>query len=564
MFVRGSILAETPRPEAVRRHPRAPWFAVGVVCSGAFMGQLDVSIVTLTFRPMMREFQAPLAAMQWVSLVYLLALVALLAPAGRISDARGRKLVYTYGFGVFTAASAACGLAPGLTALIAFRLVQAAGAAMLQANSVALVTTSVPKAKMRLALGMQAGAQSLGLALGPTLGGLITVTVGWRFVYWFNVPVGIMTVVAARYLLPRTRDFGSPGRFDWPGTSLLAVCTAGLLLALSAAGGLSMPGWAVAGLALSAIAAGAGFAVHEARARFPVIPLAMLRNKGLARALGGAVCGYLVLFGPLVLVPQVLGTRPGSEAGVGLLLSALPAGFGVAALTADTVLPPHLGNRQRGLLGSLISALALGLFAVLPPGTSLAAVLLALTGLGLGIFIPANNAAIMRSAPGDSAATLGGLINMARAIGTTLGIALVTSVLHLAAGGPGTDTVRDPSPLAFGMLALAALACTATTLARHREEVSDGHRPREAGAAHVVSMQPGTQPRRSRIRPDRTVRYSGTHRRRSGRWRSVSLLARPGQASRFLSLHTFSTVPAPGAQSGPVRSEKGRDRVVTR
>jgi MFS family permease len=253
------------------------------------MGQLDVSIVTLTFRPMMREFHAPLAAMQWVSLVYLLTLVALLAPAGRISDARGRKLVYTYGFGVFTVASAACGLAPGLTALVAFRLVQAAGAAMLQANSVALVTTSVPKAKMRLALGLQAGAQSLGLALGPTLGGLITVTVGWRFVYWFNVPVGIMAVVAARYLLPRTRDFGSPDRFDWPGTSLLAVCTAGLLLALSAAGGLRMPGWAVAGLALSAIAAGAGFAVHEARARFPVIPLTMLRSRGLATALGGAV-----------------------------------------------------------------------------------------------------------------------------------------------------------------------------------------------------------------------------------------------------------------------------------
>jgi MFS family permease len=494
------------------------------------MGQLDVSIVTLTFRPMMREFHAPLAAMQWVSLVYLLTLVALLAPAGRISDARGRKLVYTYGFGVFSAASAACGLAPDLTALVAFRLVQAAGAAMLQANSVALVTASVPKAKMRLALGMQAGAQSLGLALGPTLGGLLTVTAGWRFVYWINVPVGIIAVVAARYLLPRTRDFGSPGRFDWQGTALLAVCTAGLLLALSAAGGLSMPCWAAAGLALAAIVAGAGFAVHEARARFPVIPLTMLRSRGLARALGGALSGYLVLFGPLVLVPQVLG-RPGSEAGVGLLLSALPAGFGVAALTADTVLPPHLGNRQRGMLGSLLSALALGLFAVLPPSTSLAVVLLTLTGLGLGIFIPANNTAIMRSAPAGSAATLGGLINMARAIGTTVGIALVTWVLHLAAGGTGTHTARDPSPLAFGMLALTALACAATTLARHQEEAPGGSSPLEVSAARAFSSQPGTQGRRYRIRPGRTVRYSGVHRRRSGRWRSVRLMTRPAGAA---------------------------------
>jgi MFS family permease len=443
---------------------------------------------------MMREFHAPLAAMQWVSLVYLLTLVALLAPAGRISDARGRKLVYTYGFGVFTAASAACGLAPGLTALIAFRLVQAAGAAMLQANSVALVTTSVPEAKMRLALGMQAGAQSPGLALGPTLGGL------------------------------------------------------------------SMPGWAAAGLALSAIAAGAGFAVHEARARFPVIPLTMLRSKGLARALGGAVSGYLVLFGPLVLVPQVLGTRPGSEAGVGLLLSALPAGFGLAALTADTVLPAHLGNRQRGLLGSLVSALALGLFAVLPPGTSLAAVLLALTGLGLGIFIPANNAAIMRSAPGDSAATLGGLINMARAIGTTLGIALVTSVLHLAAGAAGTDTARDPAPLAFGMLALAALACTATTLPRLSEETSDGHRPREASSAHVVSIQPGTQPRRSRIRPGRIARYSGAHRRRPGRRRSVSLLGAQVLLSLLRDRFAATLAPALLTQIAAAAETRSRER----
>jgi hypothetical protein len=120
---------------------------------------------------------------------------------------------------------------------------------------------------------------------------------------------------------------------------------------------------------------------------------------------------------------------------------------------------------------------------------------------------------------------------MARAIGTTLGIALVTWVLHLAAGGTGTDTARDPSPLAFGVLALAALASAATTLAGHREEASDGHRPRDVSAAHVVSIQPGTQPRRSRIRPDRTVRYSGAHRRRSGRWRSVSLLARPAGAA---------------------------------
>ena len=205
MFGYRSIgLTEAPRPEAIRRHPRAPWLALGVVCFGAFMGQLDASIVTLTFRPMMAEFHAPLAAVQWVSLAYLLALVALLAPVGRMSDAHGRKLIYIHGFVVFTLASVACGLAPALGILVIFRLIQAAGAAMLQANSVALVTTSVPRSAMRRALGIQAAAQAAGLALGPTLGGLATASVGWRFGYWVNVPVRPVAGIAGRYLLAPT------------------------------------------------------------------------------------------------------------------------------------------------------------------------------------------------------------------------------------------------------------------------------------------------------------------------------------------------------------------------
>ena len=260
---------EAPRPAAVRRHPRAPWLAVGVVCFGAFMGQLDASIVTLTFRPMEHEFGAPLAGVQWVSLAYLLALVALLAPAGRIADAIGRKLVYGYGFVVFTAGSAACALAPGLGALVACRLVQAVGAAMLQANSVALVTTSVPRQRMRLALSVQAAAQAIGLGLGPTLGGLLTDTAGWRAVYWINVPVGIVAILAGRLLLPRTRQLSPATAFDWPGAALLAIATTSLLLALSAAAGLPVPGWAAVGLAVLAALAAVSFGYRERHSRSP-------------------------------------------------------------------------------------------------------------------------------------------------------------------------------------------------------------------------------------------------------------------------------------------------------
>jgi MFS family permease len=457
MFGYRSILVEAPRPDVIRRDPRAPWLAVGVVCFGAFMGQLDASIVTLTFRPMEHEFGAPLAAVQWVSLAYLLALVAMLAPAGRIADAVGRKLVYGYGFVIFTIGSAACGFAPTLGLLIAFRLVQALGAAMLQANSVALVTTSVPASRMRFALSVQAAAQAIGLGLGPTLGGLLTQTVGWRAVYWINVPVGCIAVVAGRYLLPRTRRRSRADSFDWPGAVLLAAATSGMLLVLSVAGGLAVPGWATAGLAVAAVLAAVAFGFRTARARFPLIPRALLRSGRLALGLAGAMLGYLTLFGPLVLIPQAL-AGAGSELRIGLVLSALPAGFGVAALGGEALLPKSMSNRQRGVTGALTCAFALVMLIFMPMSPIWIVPMLAVAGLGLGLFVPANNAVIMRSAEAGSASVLGGLVNMARGIGTTFGIALVTLTLHLA--GPG-QAGRPDATTALAVLAAAAVAAAA-------------------------------------------------------------------------------------------------------
>jgi MFS family permease len=481
MFVYRSILQEQARPAVIRESRRAPWLAVSVVCFGAFMGQLDASIVTITFPAMERDFSAPVAAVQWVSLIYLLGLVAMLAPAGRLGDAVGRKLVYTYGFAVFTVASAACGLAPSLGVLVALRLIQAIGAAMLQANSVALVTTSAPKVRMRFALGVQAGAQSVGLALGPTLGGLLITTVGWRSVYWVNVPVGIAAVVAGRYLLPRTRQFSRPEKFDWPGTLLLVAWTSALLLVLSAVSGLSLPPWLAALFAALGLAGAAAFIRREGSTRHPLIPVWLLRSRPLALALAGAACGYLTLFGPLVLIPQVLGHT--STARAGLLLSALPLGFGLAALLGDLVLPKAWGDRRRGFAGALLTCTVMCAATVVPVTQATVAVQLALAGLGLGIFVPANNTVIMRSTADSSASLVGGLVSMARGIGTTFGISLMALALHLGTqssqagnhgfathqGYPGAEQARP----AFIVLAVAAAMAAAIALAAGRTREAD-------------------------------------------------------------------------------------------
>jgi EmrB/QacA subfamily drug resistance transporter len=442
------LLVEPARPRAVREHPNAPWFAVGSVCVGAFMGQLDASIVTLAFPALQRDFHTSLAAAQWVSLAYLLALVGLLAGAGRLADAVGRKLVYLYGFLIFTVASAACGFAPTLAALIGFRVLQAAGAAMLQANSVALVVTSVPRPRMRVALGMQAAAQALGLALGPTAGGLLVGAAGWRWVFWVNVPVGCVALLVGRYLLPRTRERAEAGAFDWPGLLFLAGASSAALLAVSGVSGLGLPGPAVVALAVTAIAAGAAFGVRERRAASPLVDLALLRAPAVAAGLVGALCGYLVLFGPLALVPQILTAHGAAYAG--LVLTTLPAGFALAALAADRLLPRWLGNRSRCLLGGALATVAALLLCAGTSGWSLFVL-----GVGLGLFIPANNTAIMAAVPRELSGTAGGMVNMTRGAGTALGIALVTLVLH---GGRGAGT-------AFAALAAVAVLAAVTGLA---------------------------------------------------------------------------------------------------
>ncbi|MEY9890864.1 MFS family permease [Catenulispora sp. MAP5-51] len=358
------LLRERPRPDRIRNHPSAWRLAVLTVCFGAFMGQLDASITTLAYPALRTEFSASLAAVSWVSLSYLLTLTLLLVPTGRLSDALGRKLFYVYGFAVFTAASAACALAPSLDTLIVFRVVQALGAAMLQANSIALISNAAPREKLRQALGIQAAAQALGLGLGPAVGGLLVDTLGWRWVFGVNVPVGVVALVGGVFLLPRTRE-RTPGlRPD----------------------------------------------------------LAPLKQHDVRWGLLGAAGGYLVLFGPLVLVPVIMAARGASALSSGLVLTTLPVGFAVGA--------SFVKCRAGVGLGLAVAALA-GLL-VLPFEPLVLVPLLGVLGLGLGAYAPANNAQVMAAVPQKSSGVVSGLLNTARSLGTSGGVYMVTSAIALA------------------------------------------------------------------------------------------------------------------------------------
>jgi MFS family permease len=448
------LTRERPRPGRIRTRPWAWRLAVATVCFGAFMGQLDASIVTLTYRPLGTEFHAGPAAVEWVSLSYLLALVALLVPVGRFSDAHGRKLMYLYGFAVFTAASAACGFAPGLAALVAFRVVQGLGAALMQANSVALVTTSAPPGRMRSALGMQAAGQAVGLALGPTVGGALVAALGWRWVFLVNVPIGVFALLAGHFLLPRTRQRSGGSGVDGYSVLLLAAASTAVLLALSVGSGLGPPLWTAAALLAAAVASGRAFVRRQSGRAEPLLDLSLLRRGGIAPGLFGGLCGYLILFGPLVLVPVELGRRGDSALFAGLVLTALPLGFALAATLAERLLPSSWDDGVRSRTGIAGCVAALALMAVLPTTATVLPLPLGLLGLSLGVFTPANNTLVMRAIPQSAAGTGGGMVNTGRGVGTALGVAAVTLTLHLV---PGPDGTRAAVLVLLGF-ALAALA----------------------------------------------------------------------------------------------------------
>jgi EmrB/QacA subfamily drug resistance transporter len=453
-----SLLVEPRRPAVIREQPNAHWFAVAAVCVGALMGQLDASIVTVALPTLQRSFHASVGAVTWVGLSYLLVLVATVTAVGRFADMWGRKLLYVYGFVLFVVASAACGLAPDLVTLCLFRALQAVGAAMLQANSLAIIVLCVPARSLGRAIGLQGAAQALGLALGPTVGGLLLAAGGWRWIFFVNVPFGLVGTLAALALVPRSQNLAARVRFDWRGLGLFVPTVAALLLALSFG---ADQGWGsplIIGLFAATVVLAATFVAAERRDADPMLDLGLLARPRFAAGIGSAIGSYLVMFGVLLLVPFYLERSLGFGANrAGLELMAMPVAFGLVAPFAGR-LADRTGARPLTVGGMALVVAGLGVAGGARPGTAGLVVLLGAIGIGLGLFTSPNNASIMGAAPGTQAGMASGVLNMSRGLGTSLGLALTGVVFTVSSAGPGGSPAHAFSVTAFVLAGVAAAA----------------------------------------------------------------------------------------------------------
>ncbi|HZU12106.1 MAG TPA: MFS transporter [Chloroflexota bacterium] len=428
------FLVEPRRPTWIASLPHAHWLVVATVSIGAFMGQLDASIVSLALPTLRLHFHVSIGAVEWVALAYLLTLVSAVVAMGRFADMAGRKLLYTYGFGVFIFGSALCGLAPTLSFLIAARILQALGAAMLQANSVALIVQAMPEGMLGRGIGVQGAAQAVGLAVGPAVGGLLITLGGWRLIFFVSVPAGVLGMLLGWFLLPRSRHLHPREPFDWLGLGLFIPAVAAPLAAISFGADAGWTSPVIVGLLVIGGLCLGLFLHRERRTSFPLVHLGLFRSVPFSAGIASGLLSYLVMFGVLFIVPFYLEARHGlSTATAGLELTVLPVALGLVAPLAGRI-ADRLGPRPVTVGGLLVAAAGLIGLALARHPEAVLLIELAVIGAGLGAYTPANNAAIMASAPRIHAGLAGGILNMTRGLGTSLGVALTGLVFTIVSG----------------------------------------------------------------------------------------------------------------------------------
>ncbi|MBU2490250.1 MAG: MFS transporter [Proteobacteria bacterium] len=453
--------------------PRTPnkWLAFVLAALGIFMSTLDGSIVNVALPAILADFSAPLATVQWVVLVYLLTITSLLLSFGRLSDIRGRKWVYIRGLLLFSGGSLFCALSPGAGWLIGARAFQGVGAAMLMACTPALLVDSFPVEERGRALGMMGAVVAGGLTLGPALGGMLLGAFSWHYIFWINVPVGLAAALAAWRLLPPGRA-SARETFDRSGSALLILFLAPLLTALSQG---RTWGWtSVPVLTLLAVSGLSGFLFFRTENRLdqPILDLNLFRMRIFSAGAASAVAMFTALFCVTFLMPFYLMTflrLTPSHAGAILMV---PFFFLFVGAYPAGRMYDRVGSRVLTTLGLAILAVALLWFTSLDPGQGLTGVYLRLaaTGLGVALFAPPNNAAIMSSVPATSRGVAAATVATARNLGMMFGVAMAAAVFSwVFSARTHGFLIRDYTPqmagaflsafhwaMAFGAVAAAA------------------------------------------------------------------------------------------------------------
>ncbi|MFF5018556.1 DHA2 family efflux MFS transporter permease subunit [Streptomyces sp. NPDC001165] len=444
------------------RRGGAVW-ALVITSVAGFMAALDNLVVTTALPSIRKDLGGALDDLEWTVSAYTLTFAVLLMFGAALGDRFGRRRLFLAGLTVFTGASAAAAMAPGIGSLIAARAVQGVGAAVMMPLTLTLLTAAVPAAKRGMAYGIWGAVNGLAVASGPLIGGSLTEHISWHWIFWLNVPLGVALLPLARLRL--AESYGAGARLDLPGTLLVSGGLFGIVYGLVRG---PVDGW-TGSLVLTGLIAGAallaGFVYHGSHNKHPMLPMRLFRSRAFSGINAASLLMFLGMFGSIFLLSQymqgVLGYSP-TEAG----LRMLPwTGMPMLVAPIAGILSDRIGGRPVVATGLFLQAAGLGCLAsVATADVSYAAQLpgLIISGIGMALFFaPASNL-VMSSVLPTEQGIASGANNALREVGGALGIAVMSSIFSAQGGYESAqafvDGLRPALVVGAAVVALAGVA----------------------------------------------------------------------------------------------------------
>ncbi|MDN5286198.1 MAG: transporter [Mucilaginibacter sp.] len=434
----------TLNPPLAHNRPPAVRFTIFGIAMILFMVNLDTSIVVVGLPVLVKTLHASFATAQWMVLSYMLALTALIAGAGRLGDIFGKKNLYLLGITIFTLASLACGFASNSFILIAFRAIQGIGAAFCISLSFAIAGDMVPKTEIGRVMGILTTMIPLGIASGPTIGGLLLSSFGWPSMFFVNIPIGVI----AYWLISKFTHSTKPARIvkvDIIGMLLLAVvlCCYALGMTYMESKGFAHP--LVVSLLVGAIASLVIFIWYEGHIEHPFLKISLFRNGILSVSLLASVLVYIVITSTIVLFPFYLTKACGFKPlQVGLVMSFGPLVTALLSFKAGKIADKY-GARKVMLYGIMIMTAGCWAMSYVTPEQGIFGFLwrIAIIQVGLTFFQTPNNAAVMELASPDQRGLLSGLLSLSRSTGQITGTAVLGAIFAIMVSHTaGSDTAN--------------------------------------------------------------------------------------------------------------------------
>ncbi len=437
-------MTDVPFTEDPRR-----WWSLGALAFSLFMIYLDTTVVNVALPAIQADLGVSLAELEWTVNAYTLTFAVLLLSGGKLADFLGRRRIFLVGLFVFTSSSLVCGLAGSGAMLIAARAVQGGGAALMLPATLSIISVTFHPRERGTAFGVWAASSGIGAALGPLVGGALVEGVDWRWIFYVNVPVGVIGFFAARVLVPESRDSSAEQRLDLPGLALSGAALFALTFALVEGNRYGWSSGLITACFVTAVIAFAGFLAVEAWSRLPMLDLRLFRSGAFTGANVVSLLSFLALFGVFFFVSiymqRILGYSALKTGAAFLPFSVLVAvSVPFAGRLTDRVgarwpLTAGMASLAAGLL--LLSGIDVdSTFWDLLPG-------FVLGGIGIGLTIAPANAAVLGSAPDAKAGVASAVVNTFRQTGGVLGVALMGAIVASRIGGLG---IRDPRlPIEF-------------------------------------------------------------------------------------------------------------------